>query len=99
MREGPVALATAELGCGWGALTLFEYLRNWPELLGRIASRLKPDGRLFLHVFSRRDVSYPCVARDESDWMARRFFSGGLMPPAISFSAFPSTSSWRSGGA
>ncbi len=62
------------------SVEMFEHMRNWPELLGRIASWLKPDGRLFLHVFSHRDLSYPYVARDESDWMARTFFTGGLMP-------------------
>ena len=62
------------------SVEMFEHMRNWPELLGRIASWLKPDGRFFLHVFSHRDVSYPFVARDESDWMARNFYTGGLMP-------------------
>lgn len=62
------------------SVEMFEHMRNWPELLGRIASWLRPDGRLFVHVFSHRDVTYPFVARDESDWMARNFFTGGLMP-------------------
>lgn len=62
------------------SVEMFEHMRNWPELLGRIASWLKPDGRLFVHVFTHRDVSYPYLARDESDWMARNFFTGGLMP-------------------
>ena len=62
------------------SVEMFEHMRNWPELLGRIASWLKPDGRLFLHVFSHRDVSYPYVARGERDWMARNTFTGGLMP-------------------
>ena len=34
----------------------------------------------FKHIFVHRAVPYEFVERDESDWMSRYFFSGGIMP-------------------
>jgi cyclopropane-fatty-acyl-phospholipid synthase len=59
------------------SVEVFEHMRNWKELLRRIASRLKPDtGRAFVHVFSHRSLAY----RFEGTWAAERFFTGGTMP-------------------
>lgn len=62
------------------SVEMFEHLRNHPALLGRIASWLEPDGKLFVHHFSHRERAYPYEASGEDDWMARHFFSGGIMP-------------------
>jgi len=62
------------------SVEMFEHMRNWPLLLSRIASWMRPEARLFLHVFSHRGIAYPFDVRDASDWMAREFFTGGLMP-------------------
>jgi cyclopropane-fatty-acyl-phospholipid synthase len=59
---------------------MFEHMRNYEALLGRIAGWLEPDGRLFVHIFSHTRFAYPYVDRGPSDWMARHFFSGGIMP-------------------
>lgn len=58
------------------SVEMFEHMRNWRELLRRIAGWLEPDGRAFVHVFSHRILPY----RFESTWAAERFFSAGLMP-------------------
>ncbi|REJ82022.1 MAG: class I SAM-dependent methyltransferase [Acidobacteria bacterium] len=62
------------------SVEMFEHLRNWSALLHRIGDWLAPDGRLFLHFFCHRQFAY--LYRDDGagDWMARSFFSGGLMP-------------------
>ena len=62
------------------SVEMFEHLRNWPEMFGRVASWLKADGRFFLHVFTHRERSYPFTDEGDSDFMARHFFTGGMMP-------------------
>ena len=55
-------------------------MRNWEELLSRISGWIQPDARVFLHVFAHSRHAYPFEVRDESDWMSRYFFTGGMMP-------------------
>jgi cyclopropane-fatty-acyl-phospholipid synthase len=62
------------------SVEMFEHMKNYERLMGNIARWLKPDGRLFVHIFTHREYAYHFEARDESDWMARYFFSGGIMP-------------------
>ena len=62
------------------SVEMFEHLRNYERLLGRVASWLSPGGKLFVHVFSHRHHAYPYDDEGPQDWMARNFFSGGLMP-------------------
>jgi cyclopropane-fatty-acyl-phospholipid synthase len=62
------------------SVEMFEHMRNWRVLLERVATWLRPDGRLFLHVFCHREVPYFFEDEGEDDWMARHFFTGGLMP-------------------
>ena len=62
------------------SVEMFEHMKNYERLLGNIARWLKPDGRLFVHIFTHKDYAYHFVARDETDWMSRYFFTGGIMP-------------------
>jgi cyclopropane-fatty-acyl-phospholipid synthase len=62
------------------SIECFEHLRNWRELFRRISGWLRPDGRLWFHVFVHQTLSYPFAEQDESDWMSRHFFTGGMMP-------------------
>jgi len=62
------------------SVEMFEHLRNWPEMFRRVAGWLEPGGRFFMHVFVHRGTPYAYEERDDSDWMARHFFSGGMMP-------------------
>jgi len=62
------------------SVEMFEHMRNWPQLLERIGRWLKPDGRLFIHIFSHRRFAYTFEDAGEDNWMGRHFFSGGMMP-------------------
>jgi cyclopropane-fatty-acyl-phospholipid synthase len=64
------------------SIEMFEHMRNYEQLLRRIADWLRPDGALFVHVFAHRRHAYPFEDAGRTDWMAREFFTGGLMPSA-----------------
>jgi cyclopropane-fatty-acyl-phospholipid synthase len=62
------------------SVEMFEHMRNWDLLLARVSSWLRPDGAAFVHTFCHREFAYPYEAQSDDDWMARFFFTGGIMP-------------------
>jgi len=62
------------------SVEMFEHMRNYAELLRRISGWLKPDGRLFVHIFCHRELAYFFDTEGEDNWMGRYFFTGGIMP-------------------
>ena len=62
------------------SVEMFEHMRNYETLLQRVSGWMKEDALLFIHIFTHRIFSYPFDVRDASDWMARYFFTGGIMP-------------------
>jgi cyclopropane-fatty-acyl-phospholipid synthase len=62
------------------SVEMFEHMRNYEVLLAHIASWMNAEAKLFVHIFSHSLFAYPFEIRDESDWMARHFFTGGIMP-------------------
>jgi cyclopropane-fatty-acyl-phospholipid synthase len=62
------------------SVEMFEHMRNWQTLYQRVAGWLTPGGRFFKHIFVHRSTPYLFEDADESDWMSRFFFSGGMMP-------------------
>jgi len=70
------------------SVEMLEHVRNYEVLFGKIASWLEPEGRLFIHIFCHQQFAYPFESVREDDWMARNFFSGGMMPSADLFENF-----------
>ncbi|QIB33547.1 SAM-dependent methyltransferase [Ancylobacter pratisalsi] len=84
------------------SVEMFEHMANWRALLARARGWLRPDGRLFLHVFTHRRTPYRFDHGDEADWIAQHFFTGGIMPSEGLVRCFADTfvveESWRWSG-
>ena len=71
------------------SVEMFEHMANWRALLTRVKTWLKPDGRLFIHVFTHKTSPYRFDLNDEADWIGKYFFSGGVMPSHGLIAQFP----------
>jgi cyclopropane-fatty-acyl-phospholipid synthase len=60
------------------SVEMFEHMRNFEQLMARVASWLKPGGKLFVHIFAHREYAYAVDAK--RNWLAQHFFTGGVMP-------------------
>ncbi|MEI8137138.1 MAG: class I SAM-dependent methyltransferase [Bacteroidota bacterium] len=62
------------------SIEMFEHMRNYQKLMHKVASLLKPLGKLFVHIFTHKEYAYKFEVKDETDWMSKYFFTGGIMP-------------------
>jgi cyclopropane-fatty-acyl-phospholipid synthase len=70
------------------SVEMIEHMRNYKILFEKISSWLRPEGKLFVHIFCHRDTPYFFELDGEDDWMARYFFTGGMMPSFDLFDRF-----------
>ncbi len=62
------------------SVEMFEHMRNYEGLLNKVAMWLKPEGKLFVHIFCHRYLAYPFETQGDDNWLGRYFFTGGMMP-------------------
>jgi len=62
------------------SVEMFEHMKNYQLLLGKVARWLAPGGKVFVHIFTHREAAYHYEDKGPSDWMTRYFFAGGQMP-------------------
>jgi cyclopropane-fatty-acyl-phospholipid synthase len=62
------------------SVEMFEHMRNWPKLLQRISRWMKPEAKLFIHIFVHRELAYLFRNEGDESWMTKYFFQEGMMP-------------------
>ncbi len=62
------------------SVEMFEHMRNYEALLGRIAKWMRPDAMLFVHIFCHRRFPYFFETEGADNWMGKHFFTSGMMP-------------------
>lgn len=67
------------------SVEMLEHVRNHGALFARIADALRPGGEACFHVFCHRELTYTFEPTSDDDFMARHFFTGGIMPGADLF--------------
>ena len=70
------------------SIEMFEHLRNYKLILNYLNHALKPDGKLFIHIFCHKKLTYLYEMKNNLDWMTKYFFQGGIMPSKDIFEYF-----------
>jgi cyclopropane-fatty-acyl-phospholipid synthase len=62
------------------SIEMLEHMKNYEKLFEKLAKSLKNNGKIFIHIFTHKDLAYPFEVKDATDWMSKYFFTGGQMP-------------------
>ena len=62
------------------SIEMFEHMRNYEKLLEKLYGFLKPEGTLFVHIFTDKNYPYFFELDNPRNFMAKYFFRGGIMP-------------------
>lgn len=61
-------------------IEMMEHLRNYKRFFKLVEPLLKPEGKMFIHIFTHKDTPYFYETEGADNWMGKYFFSGGQMP-------------------
>jgi cyclopropane-fatty-acyl-phospholipid synthase len=70
------------------SVEMFEHMKNYGKLLHLLSGALKPHGKLFVHIFCHKYLSYDFKDDDLNSWMTQNFFKGGTMPSQFLLQSF-----------
>lgn len=70
------------------SIEMMEHLRNYDLFFKALSPSMKDDGKLFIHIFTHKEVPYFFETEGEENWMGKYFFSGGQMPCRDLFDEF-----------
>lgn len=76
---------------------MLEHVRNHRRLFGELAELLRSGGAVYLHVFAHRNLFWPFTDEGSANWMARYFFTGGVMPSHDLFGEILDPGAWGDG--
>ncbi len=62
------------------SVEMFEHMRNHAQLFEKISGFLKEGAKMFIHIFTHKELTYLFEVKDDTDWMSKYFFTGGMMP-------------------
>ena len=62
------------------SVEMFEHMKNYESLMAKVSRALVSGGKLFVHIFTHRDIAYHYEDQGDKDWITRYFFAGGQMP-------------------
>ena len=62
------------------SIEMFEHTKNTKKLMNLINDWLNPKGLFFMHVFAHKENPYYFDRDQKNAWMAKYFFTGGMMP-------------------
>ena len=62
------------------SIEMFEHTKNTKKLMNLINDWLNPNGLFFMHVFAHEENPYYFDRDQKNAWMAKYFFTGGMMP-------------------
>ena len=70
------------------SIEMFEHLRNYKSILASLSNLLSDNGKVLIHIFCNKEITYLYEVRHDLDWMTKYFFLGGIMPSKDIFSYF-----------